>query len=96
MRSFYCTNLEGQDSGTSAQFQAARANADAWNVIHSYISTSMGIPELHKGLESILGHDFTEDMDFWNVIITDVTAEPGEEHSALSNYQSLRARHVRN
>jgi hypothetical protein len=55
----------------------------------------MSIPQLHDGLESILGRTvFFEDMGFWNSVITDVTAEGNDNELAKRNYNSLRGRYV--
>ena len=55
----------------------------------------MSIPQVHEGLESILGHtNFSGDIQFWNSVITDVTVEDHEDQVDLGTYYGLRNRYV--
>ena len=72
-----------------------RANPKAWYHIESYIMTEMTIPQLHDGLESVLGLTvFKEDISFWNSVINDVTTENDNNEVAMGTYNSLHRRYV--
>jgi hypothetical protein len=84
-----------QPSEPSVESLMGRVNPKAWDHIKTYITSNMTIPQLHDGLQSVLGDlVFKEDIGFWNSVITDVTVENNDEKMAMRAYTRLRNRHL--
>ena len=84
-----------QPSEPSETSLMGRRNPKAWDHINSYITSQMTIPQLHDGLEAVLGHIvFRDDIGFWNSVITDVTMENTDDEVAKRAYTCLCSRYL--